>query len=391
MASGSRQLPGHSSFGRHRPQQDPPRFNQAPTHGGSHYQDFPTGPGKPPYRADLADLSKDLPAGLDRRMVFHICGDTGGVKFPVPQQLVSEAMETDVEKSAEDAEPAFFYHLGDVVYYNGEASEYYPQLYLPYEHYPRPIFSIPGNHDGDPLETSDVQKTEPSLSAWVRNFCSKDGAITKEAGDTPRHAVRQPNPYWTLLTPQATFIGLYTNVPEGGEVKDDQRDWFIQELTNADRNKAIFVCLHHPIYSADSHHSGSPAMKQLLDDAVAAAQVHPDIVFTAHVHNYQRFTRERGDRQYPYIVAGAGGYWHLHSMAKFQDAKVTVPFRQENDQEVVLEQYVDDTHGFMRVEIEGELITCRYYAVPRPQDPPGMQPRMADLFQVRLNTNRLVR
>jgi len=132
-------------------------------------------------------------------------------------------------------------------------------------------------------------------------------------------------------------------------------------------------------------------MKKLLDEAVAQARVHPDIVFTAHVHNYQRFTRHSGDEAFNYIVAGAGGYWHLHSMAKFKGAKVTTPFRQQDDPNVILEKYVDDTHGFMRVEIEDDLITCRYLAVARPHDPPGTPARVADLFQFHYKANKLVR
>jgi len=50
-------------------------------------------------------------------MVFHICGDTGGVKNPGPQQLVASAMEADAMNTTADGEAAFFYHLGDVVYY----------------------------------------------------------------------------------------------------------------------------------------------------------------------------------------------------------------------------------------------------------------------------------
>jgi hypothetical protein len=212
-----------TNTGRHRPLLDPPRFTQAPTHHGRPYQDFPLGPGAAPYRAKLEDLVSHLPDGLDKKMVFHICGDTGGVKNPGPQQLVASAMEADAMNTTADGEAAFFYHLGDVVYYNGETSEYYPQFYLPYEFYPLPIMGIPGNHDGDPLTTPDTpQPFEPSLSAWKRNFCSADGGITNEAGDAPRHAMKQPNPFWTLETPKANFIGLYTNVPEGGIVQDDQ-------------------------------------------------------------------------------------------------------------------------------------------------------------------------
>lgn len=56
-----------------------------------------------------------------------------------------------------------------------------------------------------------------------------------------------------------------------------------------------------------------------------------------------------------------------------------------------MENYVDDTHGFMRVEIEADLITARYFAVPRPHKPPETPPRVADLFQLQFKTNKLVR
>lgn len=327
-------------------------------------------------------------------MVFHICGDTGGVKNPDAQQRVADAMEADARNNTANGEVAFFYHLGDVVYYNGLTSEYYPQFYEPYGHYPAPIFAIPGNHDGDPfLEAGTREPREPSLYGWRRNFCSEDGGLTEEAGDSARPAMKLPNPFWTLETPLANFIGLYTNVPEGGEVRDDQRAWLVAELKNAarDASKALFLCLHHPVFSADTFHSGSPVMKELMDAAIKESGAHPDIVFTAHVHNYQRFTRTRDGQQFTYLVAGAGGYWHLHTVAKFMGAKVTPPFRQQDDPEVVLENYADDTHGFMRVEIEGDLITARYIAVARPHEPPQTPPRVADLFQVKFKPNKLVR
>jgi hypothetical protein len=302
--------------GRHRPLLDPPRFTQAPTHHGRPYQDFPLGPGAAPYRVKLEDLVSHLPDGLDKKMVFHICGDTGGVKNPGPQQLVASAMEANATDTTADGETAFFYRLGDVVYYNGETSEYYPQFYLPYEFYPLPIKGIPGYHDGDPLTTL----------------------------DTPRRA--------TTAKPCSCACTI--------------RSFPLTRII-------------------------SPAMKDLLDTAVKESGAYPDIVFGAQVHNYQRFTRTIDNQQFTYIVAGAGGYWHLHSMAKFKGAKVTAPFRQVDDPNVILENYVDDTHGFMRVEIEDDLITARYFAVPRTHDAPETPARVADLFQLQFKANKLVR
>ena len=52
------------------------------------------------------------------------------------------------------AVPSFLYILGDLIYYNGEAGQYFPQFYQPYSGYPAPILAIPGNHDGDPIDAS---------------------------------------------------------------------------------------------------------------------------------------------------------------------------------------------------------------------------------------------
>ena len=60
---------------------------------------------------------------------------------------VADAMSRDVAHGGPTT-PAFFFHLGDVVYNFGEGQYYYDQFYEPFRFYDRPIFAIPGNHDG---------------------------------------------------------------------------------------------------------------------------------------------------------------------------------------------------------------------------------------------------
>jgi 3',5'-cyclic AMP phosphodiesterase CpdA len=337
-------------------------------------------------------------------LVFHLVGDTGGVKSPESQQIVAMNMDRDFEVPDPVGHPAFFYHLGDVVYYYGAASEYYPQFYEPYVHYPAPIFAIPGNHDGDlPPQPGDSQSQlsqpstqEPtqqvqSLDAFVRNFCSDTPQITPEAKDVPRDAMTQPNVYWTLEAPFITIVGLYTNVPEGGEVSDEQREWLHSELQGAAQDKALVVTMHHPIYSADGHHSGSEYMGQVLDEAIEQTSRIPDAVFAGHVHNYQRFTRRRNDgREVPYIVAGAGGYWHLHYVEKHLGRKVQTPFT-AGDPSVTLESYCDDRHGYLRLEVGTQILRGRYFAVPRPQEPWSHPAQQVDTFTLDLSQHRLIR
>src|SRR5215472_6969747 len=170
------------------------------------------------------------------RVVFQTSGDTGGVKSPGPQHIVMKHMERDFENPDPLTHPAFFYHLGDIVYYYGEARQYHSQFYEPAIHYPAPIFAIPGNHDGDVFG-----ETEPSLAAFVDNFYATTPRHNKEAGDALRDAMTQPNAYWTLETPLATFIGLYSNVPEGGKLDDQQLAWFESELAQAPTDKALIL------------------------------------------------------------------------------------------------------------------------------------------------------
>ncbi len=117
------------------------------------FEPLPSPTGAFPYRLVLdAVVGSDGVAAIRKfgKLVLHMMGDTGGVKSPQPQQIVAATMEKDFTAAAGDR-PEFLYLLGDVIYYNGERSQYYPQFYEPYATYPAPILAIPGNHDGDPI------------------------------------------------------------------------------------------------------------------------------------------------------------------------------------------------------------------------------------------------
>jgi acid phosphatase type 7 len=74
-------------------------------------------------------------------------------------------------------------------------------------------------------------------------------------------------------------------VPDGGVIKQDQLDWFKQELANAPKDKALIIAVHHATFSADDEHSGSDVMLKVLDKAFAQSHRLPDAVFSGHVHN----------------------------------------------------------------------------------------------------------
>jgi acid phosphatase type 7 len=289
-------------------------------------------------------------------------------------------MERDFLPDAPQDSPSFFFHLGDVVYYDGEGPNYYAEFYEPYIHYPAPIFAIPGNHDGDVNPATG----ETSLEAFVRNFCSQTPVFSPDNHDAPRHTMTQPNVYWTLETPLATIIGLYSNCPEGGQVSPAQIQWFETELRTAPADRAMIVAVHHPIYSAYGPHPGSQHLKGMLDQACAAAGRSPDLVLTGHVHNYQRFASPvLGMQGVPFIVAGAGGYnKRLHVLSRaFHGAKLPI---QIQGAEETLVQFNDAQHGYLKIAVTAKKILCQYYAVPEPSTPTNKPLQPFDSVEVQL-------
>lgn len=370
-------------FGRSRFNQQKLSFINPPSQRSRGFQTLPAPNAKKPYRLDLKEVLDQHTYDsivAAKHLVFHAAGDTGGIKDPHPQEYVAYAMEQDFYHNPADpsVNAAFFYQLGDCVYFNGESSQYYSQFYAPYEHYLAPIFAIPGNHDGDAI-TGDT-----SLSAFVRNYCARaPGTHSLDAGDSTRTAMNQPNVFWTLTTPFAWIIGLYTNVPEGGAVHPDQLAWLSGELKAAhDAGVAILVTMHHPVYSADDHHSGSQAMHDALAQAIQGSGVTPDLVLAGHVHNYQRFTRRAAGKSSVYVVAGAGGYHNLHRVAKVNgDAVVTPVTLVATGDDVTLERYVDDQFGFLRLEIADTYLVGKYYTVNK-YPAPQADGALADTFRL---------
>jgi acid phosphatase type 7 len=355
------------------------------------FRDLPPPTGAAPFRLDLKDiLAADQYQAIVRKkkLTFHLNGDMGGIQYAVPQELVAKGMEADFDPKAEPSEtPAFLYITGDCVYFNGEITEYYKQFYQPYEFYEGPIFAVPGNHDGENLPGQNT------LDGFVRNFCAPHPVKMPESGDSHRTAMVQPNVYWTLLTPFVNIVGLYSNVPAGGEIRSPQTEWLIEELKALPKTVPLLVALHHPVYSADDHHSGSTYMREALEHAATVAGRHPDMVLAGHVHDYQRLTKNTKDgSQAPYLVTGAGGYHNLHSIMKVNGRRMIPPvvFNDKQGDQVTLEAYSDDHHGFLRLEVTPELITGRYYEVPRPQEPYSKGSHLLDYFEFDWRTRKYI-
>ncbi|MBI2685772.1 MAG: hypothetical protein HYX27_05615 [Acidobacteria bacterium] len=159
-------------------------------------------------------------------------------------------------------------------------------------------------------------------------------------------------------------------------------------LAAAPADKAVIVAIHHPVYSIASTHGGSEVLFSLLERATGTANRIPDVVARGHVHNYQRFTKEIGGRQVPFVVAGAGGYHNLHRVPELNGERVVAPTF--DDAQVTLEKYLDDRHGFLRMTVSERHVHGAYYSVPRPHESRSTGPRLFDRFRIDLQTHQLI-
>ena len=291
-----------------------------------------------PPRMNLSDILGDSlvqAIQTSKKICFHAVGDTGAAKLsgPATEASVADMMAADLGAGGTSA-PSFFFNLGDIVYYFGESQYYYDQFYEPFRAYDRPIFAIPGNHDGvvhDP-------KTQ-TLKAFLNNFCAPQPTHSPDAGELVRSTMSQPGVYFTLDAPMVSIIGLYSNVLEGPGVissqghkypiDDSQLNFLQEELSRLKQSRmagerAVIVAVHHPPLSADAKHGGSTGLSNDLDTAAKNAGLWPDAVLSGHAHLYQRFTRHVPGQDIPYVVSGSGGFSATPPLGQTPKAPYTI-------------------------------------------------------------------
>jgi hypothetical protein len=233
-------------------------------------------------------------------------GDSGA---PEQKKLPGELAVTSLmSQNAMQLQPAFLFHVGDVVYYYGEENYYYSQFAEPFRAYPAPIFAIPGNHDGVVYNANMT-----SLDAFQKAFCASEPGRWEGFGAILRTTMTQPGVYFTLDAPLVSIIGLYSNCGEtDGWLNEPQLLFLYQELTRlkslrAKEGRAVILAVHHCPRWFPGEKVPDPT-SAAIDRACDQAGFWPDAVVCGHAHLMQRIVRQDNGRDIPYIIAGAGGY-----------------------------------------------------------------------------------
>jgi hypothetical protein len=346
-------------------------------------------------------LPTDIVAAINKAgsITFHAVGDTGAAKTKTQSPAtailhegrVADAMANDVTKGGPNA-PAFFFHLGDVIYEFGEAQYYYDQFYEPFRNYDRPIFGIPGNHDGMAFGANSSAPQVPTLAAFLTNFCSPVPGPSPDSPVSSRSVMTQPGVFFALDAPFVTLIGLYSNVIDAGPgvissqnghypLVNDQLDFLTQQLTRLkplreSMKRAVIIATHHPPLSVDSKHGGSTGMMQDIDGCCQNAGLWPDVVLSGHAHLYQHFTRMKNGRQVPYVVSGSGGYAATRPMGRLPNPPITV-----GDHTLEKQPIVD--YGYLTITTDAKTLTITF----KTADQTGVNVR--DTIELDLKTGKI--
>jgi predicted phosphodiesterase len=305
------------------------------------------------------------------------------------------------------AKPEFAVLCGDIVYPRGRLSEYMAKFWPVYNH-PGPIDSaageslmqsVPfyvalGNHD---TEEADLAKMPdafaafyffhpplngPGLGPWTTPIIGASDQVKrfKAAAVTAGY----PNLcFYSFDNGPAHFLVLDSDayLPLNNTVL---RDWVRKDLASSDA-RWKFVIFHHPVVSAAANH-GSDQRMRLWAPLFEEGGV--DIVFTGHVHNYQRSKplqfvphepipakttgKIRGtfaiDEKYDgkdqtdprgviYIVTGGGGAKLSAMQKKGEQPGSLVP--DPDAPGGFMAKYVDDRHSFSLLELDATKLVLR--------------------------------
>lgn len=358
------------------------------------------------------------------KIVFHSAGDTGASNS---QRLgnevsVADQVTEDIHSAQTVDRPAFFYHLGDVVYNFGESKFYFDQFYDPYRNYPAPILALAGNHDS--FIVPGTPAAQNPLAIFTRNFCAAAPGITPEAGSLHRTAMTQPGVYFTLDAPFVRIIGLFSNALEdpgvissqGGKfaaVPDLQLAYLTAQLQRVKDEKykgAVLLAVHHPPFSyspapqkpgSGGNHSSSTDMLREIDTVCSKVGVYPHAFLSGHAHNYQRYTRTvhfgGQDFDVPFVVCGDGG----HNVNFLVQARAGQPPRDPTNGSVVsyleqkpavdargllLERFDDRNFGYLRVSVDKAQLRIGFHQVSTG----SLAQSLADMVTVDLASHTMV-
>ena len=303
-------------------------------------------------------------------------------------------------------EPQFLIALGDIVYSEGRVSEYMRHFWKTYNDVANPsaasgaplmqsvpFYPVLGNHDADTSRLTDrpdalgafyffqVPQNGPGVGPWSTPL-GKDvkAAETFRARASPAYPALG---YYSFDAGAAHFLVLDSNSYTTAHFSK-LIPWITQDLRRS-RQRWKIVCFHAPAFHTSPQHYTTQQMR-LLEPVFEAHGV--DVVFSGHVHNYQRtkplrFTPtprlrdKRGrvdgefrlDEQFDgvgdttpdgviHIVSGGGGAT-LYNSKDYAATVAQLEVENIGNWVPYTSKFIADRHSFSLVDVTTESFTLR--------------------------------
>ncbi|XP_050230394.1 purple acid phosphatase 22-like [Mercurialis annua] len=239
---------------------------------------------------------------------FYRCGgygpefsfNTPPSNFPIEFVVVGDLGQTEWTKSTLEHVGSRDYDVfllpGDLSYADSQQPlwDSFGRLVEPYASQ-RPWMVTEGNHEIETFPFIYPHGFKAYNSRWLMPY--------EESGSTS-------NLYYSFDVAGAHVImlGSYTDF----EAESDQYKWLEGDLGKIDRKKTpwVIVLLHAPWYNTNTAHQGEgESMRKAMEEMLYKARV--DVIFSGHVHAYERFTRIYDNKADPcgpmHITIGDGG------------------------------------------------------------------------------------
>jgi hypothetical protein len=119
-----------------------------------------------------------------------------------------------------------------------------------------------------------------------------------------------------------------------------------------------------PGESFAGRHGVSLEMLKDIDACCSEAGMWPHAVISGHAHSYQHFTRQKDNRETPFVVAGGGG----HAVTKLTK-KGTLALRtpametgySNGGDKIIFENYDDQDFGYLRIVADKAQLRIEYH------------------------------
>ncbi|KAL6138383.1 hypothetical protein ACLB2K_063666 [Fragaria x ananassa] len=239
---------------------------------------------------------------------FYICGGSGPEfsfkttpqTLPIEFVVVGDLGQTDWTNSTLAHIKSIDYDVlllpGDLSYANGHQPlwDSFGRIVEPLASR-RPWMVTEGNHE---VESSPV--VSPT---GFKAFNARWKMPYKESGSTS-------NLYYSfeVAGTHIIMLGSYAEF----DTESAQYAWLVSDLGKIDRKKTpwVVVVLHAPWYNTNTAHQGEgESMRMAMEELLYKARV--DLVFSGHVHAYERFTRVYNKEADPcgpvHVTIGDGG------------------------------------------------------------------------------------